>query len=162
MATTTTAISASLKDGVDVPSEPSRPATTSMGIAAMSWNRSSPRAERPSGIRVSPRSSSRRKATAVEDSANDRPQSIAACHPIPARCRSAAPNATPSSRPQTSICIDPSTKTSLRMAHRRLGESSSPMMNSIITTPHWDTPIMVSTFVTSFRHDGPTSTPAIR
>ncbi len=128
----------------------------------MSWNSSSPRADRPSGMRVSPRSSSRRKATAVDDSASDRPQSTAACHPIPARCRSAAPNTTPSSRPQTSICREPSTKTSLRMAHSRLGESSSPMMNNIITTPHWDTPIMVSTFVTSFRHDGPTSTPAIR
>ncbi len=101
-------------------------------------------------------------ATAVDDRASDSPHSTAACQPMPARWRSAAPNTSPSSSPQASICDAPSVNTSWRMAHRRRGASSRPMMNSIITTPHCDTLTMSPTSVTSFRHDGPTSTPASR
>ncbi|MNL37917.1 hypothetical protein D3C87_1600940 [compost metagenome] len=113
-------------------------------------------------MRVKVRSSNNRNATAVDDKASDSPHNTAACHSIPAKCLSAAPNTSPSNSPQTSICKLPTRKTSLRIAHRRLGDSSSPMMNSIITTPHCDTLIMVSTLVTSFRQDGPISTPAIK
>ena len=56
----------------------------------------------------------------------------------------------------------PPPKTMRRIAQRRLGSSSRPMMNSINTTPISAKCRMDSTSVTSFKPQGPIRQPAIR
>ncbi|CFN93557.1 Uncharacterised protein [Bordetella pertussis] len=87
---------------------------------------------------------------------------MAACQPMPARWRSPAPNTAPSNAPQTTICKVPAPNTSRRIAHSRLGASSRPITNSIITTPHSETRMMSGTSVTSPSPDGPITPPASR
>gem|GEM_PF-4896370 len=69
---------------------------------------------------------------------------------------------TPISIPVSSTCARPTPNTALRITHRRLGDSSRPMMNNSSTTPSseiwltlWGLPTRPST-------EGPISTPASR
>ncbi|CCK00980.1 hypothetical protein BN129_4350 [Cronobacter sakazakii 701] len=127
------------------------------GIAAISWNSSTAKALRPICDAVRLRSFIACMAMAVEESASVRPISSATCQRSPS-----ATQKPPSSRPHAPICNAPPPKTEARSFHRRCGSSSSPMTNSISTTPISAKCKIACASVTSRNPHGPINPPAIR
>ncbi|MCY1546393.1 hypothetical protein D9M68_823890 [compost metagenome] len=126
-------------------------------MAAMSWNSSIEKPLRPTGTAMRWRSCSRPTTMAVLESAIARPPTSAACQVQPISRPSGN-----SSAAQSSICSVPPPNTAARMAHRRLGSSSSPMTKSISTTPSSDTCRMAAGSLTSAKPTGPITMPATR
>ena len=94
-------------------------------------------------------------AMAVDDSAMASPPTSDARQPQPSSSPTGMSRAA-----HSPICNAPPSSTARRMAHRRWGSSSSPMTNSISTTPSSDTCRMATGSDTSASPTGPMATPA--
>ncbi len=129
----------------------------SSGIAAMSWNSRMANALRPIGVAVRLRSPIVCIAIAVDDSASASPATSAAFHGMPTASPPAA-----SAAPDSASCSVPPPKTARRIACRRFVSSSSPITNSISTTPNSEKCRIDSTSSTNPSPQGPIAAPAIR
>ncbi|MNR02021.1 hypothetical protein D3C85_1178590 [compost metagenome] len=127
------------------------------GIAAMSWKSKTAKLLRPTAVEFMFRSLMACMAIAVEDRLNVSPTNSAAVQFKPSAAQNIAMAA-----PHTSICSAPPPNTMRRIAQRRLGSSSRPMMKSINTTPISAKCRMDSTSVTSLEPHGPIRQPAIK
>ena len=95
-------------------------------------------------------------AIAVDDSASARPATRAPFH------GSTKSSAAPSTAPELTICSAPPPNTARRMFQSRLGSSSRPIMNSMITTPNSAKCRIESTLRTKPKPHGPMTEPATR
>ncbi|MNT65566.1 hypothetical protein D3C72_2035590 [compost metagenome] len=126
-------------------------------MAATSWNSRMAKLVLPLLVDIRLRSAMLCNAIAVEDSARPRAAIRAMCQSNP----SSQPAAN-SPAVHSSICALPTPKMGRRMLHRRLGCSSSPIRNSISTTPNSEKCRMSCTLLTSLRPLGPMIMPATR
>ena len=130
----------------------------SIGMTAMSWNSSTENVACPPSDRSSPRSFRLCSTMAVDDPASTSPMASDARQVCPSSMASAAMAAAVST-----TCKPPSPRMGRRRLHSRLGFSSSPTRNNIMTTPNsakcmtsWPScPINPS-------RNGPSATPASR
>ncbi len=161
--TITTAIAASALSASSQPLSvsaepaPSKGTSAISGIAAMSWNSRMPSPLRPIGTPMRLRSVIVCTAIAVDDIASASPATTATCHDSPSSSRPPA-----SSNPDSSICAPPPPKTGPFSSFSRLTSSSSPIRNSMSTTPNSAKCRIDSTSDTKARPKGPIRQPAIR
>ncbi len=127
------------------------------GMAAMSWNSRIANDVRPTGASSRLRSAIVWTAMAVDDMASASPATTAPGHASPRAQRPAA-----SAAPHAAIWSEPPPNTAPRMSTSRLKSSSSPIRNSISTTPNSEKCRIDSTLVTNPRPHGPMAQPAIR
>ena len=159
-AITTTALSTDAIGGADCASAlawPSSGMAASSGIATRSWNSRIANATRPWSAPSSLRSASSCRPTAVDDSARPRPMISGAFQPTVKKAMTP-----PMAAADSSTCSPPVPNTLRRSTHSRAGDSSRPMMKSIITTPNSDAASTSSGSGTSFSPSGPMATPATR
>jgi hypothetical protein len=162
--TTTAAIAASTRSacmplaspapGRSAASSGTRPIS---GIAAMSWNSRIAKLVRPTGAVSRLRSFMLWIAIAVDESASASPATSAARHGRPTVTKKPA-----SSAPHSASCMPPPRNTSRRISHSRLGSSSSPIANSISTTPNSAKCMIDSTSSMKPSPNGPIAQPATR
>ncbi len=105
----------------------SAPSAKMIGTSARSSKISMASADRPTGPVVPTIGST----SAVEDNASAMPRPSAPASGWPIRL-----SAKPITNPEARSCAEPSPNTWTRIAHRRLNDSSSPMVNSSITMPN--------------------------
>lgn len=127
-------------------------------MTAMSWNSSTANEPCPPAVFSRPFSVSVCSAIAVEDSDSASPTATAACQGRPASSPSAA-----SASVVSATCSPPIPRIGARSRHSRLGSSSRPTTNSIITTPN-SAACMTSCpgAPSRLRPNGPIATPASR
>ncbi|MNC39875.1 hypothetical protein D3C75_885570 [compost metagenome] len=128
------------------------------GMAAMSWNSRMANARRPCGALSCLLSARLCRPRAVDDSARPRPSTMAAGSVWLKPNRAMAPI----SAPVSSTWAVPTPNTDLRISHRRLGDSSRPMMNSSRTTPSSEMCATLSVSRIRPSACGPMITPASR
>jgi hypothetical protein len=133
----------------------------SNGIAAMSWNSDTLSTDWPTVVCRMLRSLSVARPIAVDDIANAEPATTASGHAAAAKPRQAQPISAISAKLPSS-CAPPQPKIGRRMDHSRLGSSSSPIRNSISTTPNSARSTIWDGSVTSRRPHGPMAKPAAR
>ena len=131
--------------------------TAISGIAAMSWKRRIAKPVRPAGVAVMLRSAITCVPIAVDDIASAKPAINADGHASPSAISPAD-----SSAPVNPSCALPPMKTAPRSFHSSSRSSSSPIRNSISTTPNSETWPMLSTFEINPHPHGPMTHPAIR
>ena len=111
----------------------------------------------PCGVGSSPRSSSICTMTAVEDMTKPKAPTKATGQGAPAAMATRV-----RASPASPTWAKPTPKMALRMAHRRFGRISSPMMNRKMTTPNSATCRMVWGSRNRARPNGPMAAPAAR
>ena len=108
----------------------SRETVIRMGATARSWASRTAKVERPATDFSLPCSAMTGMTTAVEDRARPMPSTAAPANDWPIRV-----NRPPRTTAQTTTCIRPKPKTSLRIALSRSHDSSRPIMNNRKATP---------------------------